>query len=113
MEKKRSCRHIHVAAVTGGAVGGLGGVADKCLRAEQRNQMEKEMKKIGEGQAVGCSVACLGSLTIWLMKFSKPQTNHSNNLIKCVKYIVYYFYQNKVVQMFTIPQPFFHFFLFS
>ena len=54
-------------------------------RTEKPVALEKEMKKIGEGQAVGCSVACLGSLTIWLMKFSKPQTNHSNNLIKCVK----------------------------
>ena len=90
---------------------------------EQRNQLEKERKKWRKlekasreiankmkkkrkqekknnfhwGQAVGCSVACLGSLTIWLIKFSKPQTNHSKNLIKCVKKIVYYFYKNKVV----------------
>ena len=92
-----------------GGVGGPGGVADKCLWAEQRNQLEKEMKKIGEGQAVGCSVACLGSLTIWLIKFSKPQTNHSKNLIKCVKKIVYYFYKNKVVCL----QFYNHFFISS
>ena len=67
------------------------------------------MKKIEEGQAVGCSVACLGSLTIWLMKFSKPQTNHSKNLIKCVKKIVYYFYKNKVVCL----QFYNHFFISS
>ena len=61
------------------------------------------------GQAVGCSVACLGSLTIWLIKFSKPQTNHSKNLIKCVKKIVYYFYKNKVVCL----QFYNHFFISS
>ena len=63
----------------------------------------------GEGQAVGCSVACLGSLTIWLIKFLKPQTNHSKNLIKCVKKIVYYFYKNKVVCL----QFYNHFFISS
>ena len=45
----------------------------------------KKQQHFHWGQAVGYSVACLGSLTIWLMKFSKPQTNHSKNLIKCVK----------------------------
>ena len=104
---------------------------------EQRNQLEKDMKKWrklekasreiankikkekkktgkknfhwGQACAVGCSVACLGSLTIWLRKFSKPQTNHSKNLIKCVKKIVYYFYKNKVVCL----QFYNHFFISS
>ena len=76
---------------------------------------KKKKKKTGKknnfhwGQAVGCSVACLGSLTIWLIKFSKPQTNHSKNLIKCVKEIVYYFYKNKVVCL----QFYNHFFISS
>ena len=63
----------------------------------KKKKRKQEKKNFHWGQAVGCSVACLGSLTIWLIKFSKPQTNHSKNLIKCVKKTVYYFYKNKVV----------------
>ena len=85
-------------------------------RLQEKKQIKwKRKKKTGKknnfhwGQAVGCSVACLGSLTIWLIKFSKPQTNHSKNLIKCVKKIVYYFYKNKVVCL----QFYNHFFISS
>ena len=62
----------------------------------KKKKRKQEKKNFHWGQAVGCSVACLGSLTIWLIKFSKPQTNHSKNLIKCVKKTVYYFYKNKL-----------------
>ena len=68
------------------------------------------MKKIGEGQAVGCSVACLGSLTIWLMKFSKPQTNHSKNLIKCVNKLFITFIK---IKSFKCLQFYNHFFISS
>ena len=83
---------------------------------EKANKMKKKekKKKTGKkhshwGQAVSCSGACLGGLTIWLMKFSKPETNHSKNLIKIFKEIVYYFYENKVVCL----QFYNHFFISS
>ena len=62
---------------------------------KKKENRKKKQFSFG-GQAVGCSVACLGSLTIWLIKFSKPQTNHSKTLIKCVKKIVYYFIKIKL-----------------
>ena len=68
----------------------------KKKKKERKKKTGKKKNNFHWGQAVGCSVACLGSLTIWLIKFSKPQTNHSKTLIKCVKKIVYYFIKIKL-----------------
>ena len=94
---------------------------------EQRNQLEKEMKKLEKasreiankmkkkkgkkktGKKKQFSLRPSSWLLSWLIKFSKPQTNHCKNLIKCVKKIVYYFYKNKVVCL----QFYNHFFISS
>ena len=50
-DKKLTTTYIHVAAVTGGGVGGPEGVAVKCLWGTEKpvGERNEEMKKIGEG----------------------------------------------------------------
>ena len=81
-------------------------IAKKIKKKKKKRKQEKknfiEAKQLAAQLHVW--VACPS-----LIKFSKPQTNHSKNLIKCVKKIVYYFYKNKVVCL----QFYNHFFISS
>ena len=83
----------------------------KWKEKKNKEKEEKNKKKPGKkkhfhwGQAVGWSVACLGSLTICLMKFSKPQTNHSKNLIFITFIKIKLFVYNSTTIFSFLPFP--------
>ena len=86
--------------------------ANKMKRKKEQRKRRKEQKKNRKkkkhfhwGQAVGWSVACLGSLTICLMKFSKPQTNHSKNLIFITFIKIKLFVYNSTTIFSFLPFP--------
>ena len=81
--------------------------ANKMKKTRTKKEQKKQEKKkhFHCGQAVGCSVACLGSLTICLMKFSKPQTNHSKNLIFITFIKIKLFVYNSTTIFSFLPFP--------